>query len=198
MYNTALTADYADFADYADEQAAKSIAIRLPRVSSTGTVKRTGAARRHEKMKSPTSPPASTLPVGKGLYYTFEPRDSNWSGLDILIGTHARPASGELVLRIHTSTSTGAAERALRSVRFDLQKARDNDWVELRFPPIRNAQGHKFILEFTLANPGPQTLISLYQSAPLPGKAERIYRRIARELGAILQGEQLYCREWYQ
>lgn len=154
--------------------------------------RRSAGAAASGKVKSPASPPTGVHGIGPGLTYTFRPRQADWSGLDVLVGTHMRPASGQLVLTVH---SPGG--RALRRVAVDLDGARDNDWLSFRFPAIRNASGVSFLLKFELANPGPETVVSLYQTSPNPRREVATARHFAQRIGLTLQGRNLYCREWY-
>jgi hypothetical protein len=50
-----------------------------------------------------------------------------------------------------------------------------------------------FRAELVLSEPGPQTVIALYETAPL----EKKYRRAMRRLGLPLPGNALYCRMCY-
>jgi len=134
--------------------------------------------------------PASAERVGARLVYDYEPRSASWNGLDVLVGTHLRPARGSLELRV-----VSPAGRMLREATTDLSAARDNDSLRYRFAPIRNSRQQRFRLEFRLRNGGSETRLSLYQVSPAPGTPRRALRGIARRLALPLRGTGLYCRE---
>ena len=140
-------------------------------------------------VESPPRPPASHLLIDGKITHRLRPQHSNWTGLDVLIGTHRRPASGRLRLRILSE----AQRDLLRETFVDLALVRDNDWLELRFPPIANSASVPFVLEFTLMDRQPDTRVSLYESNP----PERKYRRFFRRAGLRLSGNSLYCRTWF-
>jgi glycosyltransferase involved in cell wall biosynthesis len=141
---------------------------------------------------SPTMPPTSTMRVGQGLIYLFVPKGDNWAGLDILLGTHMRRASGQLQLTISSLKGN-----ILRKTSINLNTARDNDWLEIRFAPLRNTRNRPLLLEFLVQNPGQDTIISLYQSSPPEKRLTRAMKRALQHAGISLHGGSLYCREWY-
>jgi hypothetical protein len=136
----------------------------------------------------PPQPPASHLRLVRGVTYRLTPRRRNWTGLGVLVGTHERPASGRLILRV-----ISPAGHVLRHVEIDLATARDNDWLDFTFEPITNAPAASLILEFKLRHLGSGTRLSLYESSPPEGRPKRLLRR----LGLTLPGNILYRREWY-
>jgi hypothetical protein len=139
-------------------------------------------------VNTPSLPPISHLHVGQGITYPLTPKRPNWTGLDVLLGTHQRQASGILNLRI--LSDTGAV---VRETSIDLERARDNEWFQIRFPPIVNSGSIPFFLEFKVRNAGPGTLISLYGASPSEGMIYRLIQRV----GIPVSGKNLYCRVWY-
>lgn len=143
---------------------------------------------RYGIVESPPNPPASDLLVDEKAIYHFNPQHPNWIGLDVLIGTQNRTATGVLKMRVLSKTG-----RPLREISIDLVHARDNDWLEFRFPPIANSASIPFVVEFTTTNLGPQTRIIFYESNTREDPARRLLRRA----GMRLPGNKLYCRTWY-
>ncbi|HXJ84312.1 MAG TPA: glycosyltransferase, partial [Candidatus Methylomirabilis sp.] len=142
-----------------------------------------------ERVDQPAHPPASHVELRHALTYRLVPRDRSWHGLDVLVGTHQRTASGRLDLAL-----LSPAGDVLRTACVDLATARDNDWLAFTFAPIHNAAGRPFLLRFSLANPGPDTRLSLYDLAPLP---TRLTTRALRRLHPPATRDSLYCRLRY-
>jgi glycosyltransferase involved in cell wall biosynthesis len=139
-------------------------------------------------VESPPYPPASHLLINGKIKYSLNPQHPNWVGFDVLVGTHQRVASGKMNLLVFSDKGY-----LLREISVDLARARDNDWLEFRFPPIANADCVPFTLEFSINNSGEQTRISFYESNPREGTVRRLLRRGGMRLG----GNKLYCRTWY-
>ena len=133
----------------------------------------------------PPQDPRSHALVGRGLSYKLVPDREHWVGLDVLVGTHMRPASGTLQLAVYAPSG----ER-VREATVELAGTRDTSWVTLAFAPIANARGQAFTLRFALIGPQPATRISLWEANP----PERVYRHLLRRLGLPLPGNQLCCR----
>ncbi len=146
-----------------------------------------------EVLRAPTSSPGGVLQLSQsGLVYEFCARDSNWNGLDVMIGTHLKPASGQMVMQVETTSGV-----ILRKVSLELRDARDNEWIKFRFSELRNSKNQHFRLKFSLQNPGAATRISIYQGPTSTAGYTRAGRRLARLLGLQQNGGELYCREWY-
>jgi len=144
-------------------------------------------------LRAPASPPGGVLQLSPAaLVYDFIPKDSNWNGLDVMIGTHLKPASGQMVLQVETLSGV-----IVRKAVFDLSQASDNDWVKFRFPLLRNSKNQRFRLKFYLKNTDAITQVSIYQGPTSTTQTIRIQRRIARLLRIQQNGGQIYCREWY-
>lgn len=137
---------------------------------------------------SPPAPPRGAVFVPKRIAYRLAPAGPNWNGIDVLIGTHRRPARGRLTLRV---LSPGG--RVLRRCVADLARARDNDWLSFRFPPVLNSDGVPFELKFRISEARPQTRLSFYEANP----TENRLRRALRRAGVPLRGNSLYCRMYY-
>jgi glycosyltransferase involved in cell wall biosynthesis len=145
------------------------------------------------KTYSPSQTPTSTMQIGAGLRYVFRPRHCSWEGLDVLIGTHMRQVSGQLVLTLRSEKGN-----ILRTVTKDLRYAQDNDWLEFRFEPITHSANHSFIMDFNIVDPGTTTIVSLYQSSPNYKRYIHLLRRLLQKSGFLVAGGQLYCREYYR
>lgn len=143
------------------------------------------------KGKSPRGHPTSLMPIGPGLVYDFTAQQQHWTGVDVLIETNQRPASGKLTLKVNTPDG-----KELRTVSKNM-KHFNTGWLEFRFTPVNNSEDQEFLLEFHLENANPSTLLSLYQNAPPKHKIIRMFRRLMRMVGIRLHGEHLYCKEWY-
>jgi hypothetical protein len=141
---------------------------------------------------SPTDPPRSSHPVGAGLTYPLWIEKSNWSGVDVFIGTHLKLANGELIVKLKSQTGN-----LLREIRVDLVNARDNDWLEIRFAPISHSENQTFYLEFTIEDPTKETLLSIYQAKPYQARSIYLVRRLIQKIGFRLKSNHLYCRTWY-
>jgi hypothetical protein len=137
---------------------------------------------------SPPSAPAGYVRIVRSVSYGLSPARAGWAGLDVLAITQGRAAQGRLTLNVY---ATGG--QLIRQVAADLSGVHDHAWVPFRFPVIHNAAGRVFRVEFVLSEPGPQTVIALYETAPLEPK----YRRAMRRLGLPLPGNALYCRMCY-
>jgi hypothetical protein len=117
------------------------------------------------------------------------PRHPDWHGVDVLVGTHQRRASGRLELTVASATGN-----VVRTATVDLAAARDNEWLRFEFAPIANAADCPFVLRFSLANPGPRTKLSLYDLAP---DVSALAPRALRRLGLSPPRASLYCRTRY-
>jgi hypothetical protein len=82
----------------------------------------------------------------------------------------------------------------VRTATVQLATARDNDWLRFEFAPIADAAGCPFLLRFSLADPGPRTTLSLYDTAVA---STRLPHRALRRLGLLRPRESLYCRLRY-
>jgi glycosyltransferase involved in cell wall biosynthesis len=137
---------------------------------------------------APKTSPAGYVRIVRSVSYGLSPARAGWAGLDVLAITQGRAAQGRLTLNVY---ATGG--QLIRQVAADLSGVHDHAWVPFRFPVIHNAAGRVFRVEFVLSEPGPQTVIALYETAPLEPK----YRRAMRRLGLPLPGNALYCRMCY-
>lgn len=159
-----------------------------PLVHGAGQTEAYGRPRRLANAELPQGMPGSSVPVNGGLSYRLTPERQPWTGLDVLVGTHQRPASGRLTL--HVCSANG---RSLRETTVDLAEARDNQPLAFRFDPISNAVGVPFDLKFSVSQAGPDTRISLFENNPPENKLRRGLRRA----GVRLRGNSLYCRMCY-
>ncbi|MFL5310105.1 MAG: glycosyltransferase [Myxococcales bacterium] len=92
--------------------------------------------------------------------------EQDWSEIAVRVGTHRKPAFGELQLRV--LTPDGAP---LRVASIDLDGFADNTYAVFRFDPIANSRGRTFLLEFELLDPSARTDLSLFEeSRPRPGR----------------------------
>jgi O-antigen biosynthesis protein len=146
------------------------------------------ATARYGIVESLPNPPTSHLLVNGKVIYHLSPQHPNWMGLDMLIGTHQQTATGVLKMRVLSE-----AGHPLREISVDLVHARDNDWLGFQFPPIANSNSIRFVIEFTITNPGLKTRISFYENNPRESAA----RRLLRCVGLRLPGNTLYYRAWY-
>jgi glycosyltransferase involved in cell wall biosynthesis len=138
---------------------------------------------------SPLGQPNSHIRISKRIQYQLIPKRNQWAGLEVLVGTHHRQAQGKIHLRIWAKSGV-----LLREIAVHLEKVRDNDWLKFRFPPIEESASISFNLEFRLTDPGPETMISFFENNHFENRSSRLFRR----LGFIHQGNDLYCRIWYQ
>jgi hypothetical protein len=144
------------------------------------------------RIKSPTEPPASLTPVGRGgVIYAFTPEAPNWSGLELLYSTIDRPVSGNLILKVRSDGGN-----IVREVTKELSTRSSQSWVEMLFHPIKNSGQRPFQLEITFDTPGGPRL-SLFESVPARHKVIRMFLRLARVVGFRTQGRSLYSRVWY-
>jgi glycosyltransferase involved in cell wall biosynthesis len=136
----------------------------------------------------PIGEPKSHIRIFKKMKYQITPRRSNWTGLEVFVGTHSQLAQGRLNLGVLDNSGT-----LLREISVDLEEARDNSWLKFHFPPIEASTLTSFILEFRLIGKGPQTIISFYEINPF----EPTHRRLLQRTGLKHRGNELYCRMWY-
>ncbi|MBI5651536.1 MAG: glycosyltransferase [Chloroflexi bacterium] len=149
-------------------------------------------APRRTRMLAPQAPPASVIPLDRRLVYQIIPHHSNWIGLDVLAGTHQRPARGALVLRVYSPEG-----RIARECSVDLARAHDNDWLRFRFEPVHDFVERAVRLEFVLMKATSATRLSLYDAKPTPHKLRRMWQRAVRWFGWGAPMDSLYCRMWY-
>jgi hypothetical protein len=132
----------------------------------------------------------ASRPLAVSRLYSLTPESNGWQALEVMLGLHQRPASGQLVLSIYPGQAQG---QPLRVITGDLRVARDNAWFSFLFPPIMNSAGRHMTLHFDLARPGPNTLVSLYERGPAARSlAARVRRRFSK------RGGLLCCRLGYQ
>jgi O-antigen biosynthesis protein len=146
----------------------------------------------NHRVIEPPQPPTQSIPLDRTLVYRVIPLQNNWTGLDVLIGTHQRSVSGIIDLQIQSFDG----ER-LRRMRVDLARARDNSWLRFRFEPLADAGDQPVLLKFELRDAGANTLVSFYDNAPMPARFQRIAQRVSRWLGFARPLSSLYCRMWY-
>lgn len=132
----------------------------------------------------------ASRPLAGSRLYSLTPESSGWQALDVMLGLHQRPASGQLVLSIYPGQAQG---QPLRVITGDLRAARDNAWFTFLFPPIMNSAGRRMTLHFELAQPGPGALVSLYERGPSGRSLAARARRRFFKRGGIL-----CCRLGYQ
>ena len=137
----------------------------------------------------PHYPPSGKVRVCRKSVYHLRPKHSDWMGLDMMIGTHQRPAKGMIKLRVF-----GENGQLVRETCENVAEVRDNDWLNFRFSPIANSASISFSLEFRLLKAGRQTRISFYESSSQEGRMHRILRRA----GFLKLGNELYCRMVYR
>jgi hypothetical protein len=131
---------------------------------------------------------ASNIPIGRGLTYVLQPKYAQWAGLELQLGTHNRPATGTLHLRV-----ASANRQALREAVIGLEGLSDNSWLTFNFAPIANSAHATFIVDLWLSGTTAQTRLSLYEM----NEAEPRIRQLLRRAGARLSGNQLACRLRY-
>jgi hypothetical protein len=117
------------------------------------------------------------------LAYRIVVRRARWHGIDVRLGTHRRPASGEL----HLAVRSGGGDA--RAARVDLAGVRDNEWVRFDFAPIADSAGRAFRVTFTLIGAG-DTALSLYEAAAV---GAGIGSRLVHRLGVGPARDALYC-----
>lgn len=147
-----------------------------------------GAPQVPQVVFSPPSP-RSHLLLSRRLIYQVTPERSQWVGLDVLVGTHERPADG--LLRLQVLSDAG---RLLRDVSVDPSRASDNDWLAFRFDPIINSSGGRFTLKFTVSEAGSHTQIRFFETNPPKGRSRYLLRRA----GLVTAGNSLCCRMHYR
>jgi hypothetical protein len=136
-----------------------------------------------EHVECPARPPAGHVRLHRRLAYRIVARRARWQGIDVRLGTHLRPASGEVHLAVRASSGEARAARA------DLAGVRDNAWVRFDFAPIAGSDGRAFQLTFTLIGAGADTAVSLYETIAPAGIASRLVHR----LGVRPARDALYC-----
>lgn len=141
---------------------------------------------------TPTSPPRSSHPIGAGLTYQLLIEKSNWTGIDIFIGTHLSLANGKLKVKIKSQSGN-----LLREVLVNLVNARDNDWLEIRFSPISNSANQTFTIDLSIKDPRNKMRLSIYQTEPHQIRPIYLLRRLIQKMGVNLKSSHLYCRTWY-
>ncbi len=146
------------------------------------------AANNHEQVELPEVSAAGSSRLRHQLTYSVAPRQPGWMGLDILVGTHQRPADGTLKLSV-----LSASGHRVRKVSVDLAAVKDNTFIELRFAPIANSVDTPFVLQFALSNSGPRTKISIYETDPPGNKLFQLLRKI----GLARRRDSLYGKLWY-
>jgi glycosyltransferase involved in cell wall biosynthesis len=140
----------------------------------------------------PRQSPTQSIPLDRALVYRLAPHQDNWMGVDVLIGTHQRPASGTMVLQIHSR-----AGASLRESQVDLSRARDNSWLRFRFEPLSGTGNQPVFLTFELRDAGSNTRINFYDDAPSQARMYRIAQRLLRRAGLTPPRDSLHCRMWY-
>lgn len=149
-------------------------------------------APQRSRMLAPDVSPASVVPLDRRLLYHVVPQHSQWIGLDVLVGTHQRPARGALHLRVYSPSA-----QLVRECSVDLAHAQDNEWLHFRFAPVLNFTERAARLEFVLRDPTATTRLSFYDANPPANKLGRIRARVARWLGLSQPMRSLYCRMLY-
>lgn len=144
------------------------------------------------RIKAPASPPASLMPIGAGVVYTVTPDQDSWSGIDVLFETNARTVTGQLILQVLTPGGD-----VLRTSVREVNNLREASWLDLRFPPVKNAAGQSFRLVLKFYSTPPGALVSLYQSSPARRREIRAAYRLLRKAGRRLPGGRLHCQLWY-
>jgi len=144
------------------------------------------------RVVEPKHPAISTLALDRLLAYRLTPHHAGWIGVDVLVGTHQRAATGIIVLSVLSS-----AGAILRETSVDLTRARDNAWLRFRFEPVDGIAEQPVFIKFSLLNAGAQTQISLYDTAPPQPRLERWIACWLRRVGWADARNSLYCRMWY-
>jgi SAM-dependent methyltransferase len=137
-----------------------------------------------EHVECPAEPLAGHVRLHRRLAYRIVARRARWQGIDVRLGTHRRPASGELHVAV------GSRGRQIRTTRLELDGVRDNDWVRCEFPPIADSAGRAFRVTFTLVGPGEDTAVSLYETVAAEAG---IRSRLLHRLGMRPTRGSLYC-----
>ncbi len=161
--------------------------------SDAGVVSRASKQAACSFGEEPPFPASNHVLLSKRLRFLLIPRREGWSGLDVLIGTHMRPAHGSLRLRVCSTEG-----EVLREEWEDLARVGDNEWVSFRFPAIADAARKTFVAEFGLDTRDPHTRVSIYENTPPEGRVRRLLRRADgwRANGRGVR-HSLHCRMWY-
>ncbi len=135
--------------------------------------------------------PAFNFPspsIKGSLTYPLAATHDNFSGVDVLLGTHNRSSHGLLTLSIYDHTNV------LRRTEMDLSGQITDHWLTFRFDPIINSAGKYFTLRFHLEPKDKRTKLSLYQSRPCTTVERVLYKlRLKEHFGSI----QLHCNIRY-
>ena len=94
-----------------------------------------------------------------------------WCALTVRVGTHGKPAAGQLQLRILDESG-----KQLRTSHIRLDSVRDNSSAVFGFPKLPGA-GAFFVFEFVLNDASGKTLLSLYE-ADNRGKALKAAQKL--------------------
>ena len=157
------------------------------------------AAAPPESFSRPAEPSVSEAPVGQlhatrplegERQYALVAQEDGWQAVELMLGLHARPATGRLVLTIYPE---GQTREPLRQVAGDLSQAADNGWFRFAFPSIQNSRGRSFLVRLALEGAPPGTRVSPYEQGQPPRHLlARLLRRVSR------RGGRLHCRLGYQ
>lgn len=135
-------------------------------------------------------PPRASVRIHGRVRYVLHPDWNYWSGMDIMIGTHQRPATGTLHLAIRDTGGT-----VVRRASLSLDSCGDNQWARLSFEPLPYSAGQDFQCEFTLEGTNLQTKISFYETNRT--NAPPLYRKLVWRSGIPLERSGLAVRLHY-
>lgn len=99
---------------------------------------------------------------------TFVCEDEELSKLEIMMATYARQNESDLEVTLRRDTEQGAI---VAQTFVDTASMRDNDWIQLEFPAVRDTKGKRFVL--TLRAPdalNEKAVTAYYTNAAVPGR----------------------------
>lgn len=131
----------------------------------------------------------STVRLIRILEYELRPQAKNWMGFEFMVGTHQKRGTGQ----IHIEILDKSENTILRNKVLELHEITDNQIVTVEFEEIHDSKDKDFLVRFSLRNPGPETLVSVYER----NNSEPILRRVLRRIGLLTRGNELACNLLY-
>lgn len=114
--------------------------------------------------------PVGEIIQGVTVGQTFRSHQDNLNGISIMLATYARKNNQDIIFHLKESL---AAKQDIFSTTFNAATLRDNAFLDIKFPSLKNSKGKNYYFEIESSKAKPGDAITIWSSdKPVYGDGE--------------------------